>query len=279
MPLILKPVEAARGLRWVRDGFSLFGRQPLAFSTLFALFLFATVLSALVPLLGLVVQMGGLPLVSLGFMVAAQAALMGQRVTPLHFIEPLRGDPARRRSLLVLCAAYATGGILLLLGADLMSNQALDRMREAAASGQDAQVIANILNEPQVGTAALVFGGGWLVLSVLFWHAPALVHWGGQGVGQALFSSTVAVWRSKGAFALYGVAWAALMLGLSFVLVLVMQLFGLLALAPVLATPLGLFLSTVFYVSLLFTFNDSFGGSAPAAPEAQEPPPAEPPAA
>ena len=44
-------------------------------------------------------------------------------------------------------------------------------------------------------------------LSVPFWHAPALVYWQGQGVGQALFSSTLAVWRCKGAFLMYSLAW------------------------------------------------------------------------
>jgi hypothetical protein len=38
---------------------------------------------------------------------------------------------------------------------------------------------------------------------VPFWHAPGLVHWGSQGVGQALFSSTLAVWRCRGAFVVY----------------------------------------------------------------------------
>ena len=46
-------------------------------------------------------------------------------------------------------------------------------------------------------------------LSIPFWHAPALVHWQGQSVGQALFSSTLALWRCKGAFFAYSLAWTA----------------------------------------------------------------------
>jgi hypothetical protein len=45
------------------------------------------------------------------------------------------------------------------------------------------------------------------LLSVPFWHAPALVLWGGQGVWQALFSSTLSLWRAKGAYLVYGLAW------------------------------------------------------------------------
>jgi hypothetical protein len=38
-------------------------------------------------------------------------------------------------------------------------------------------------------------------------------------------------------------------------------------LASVLGVPAGLAFSTVFYVSLIFTFNDSFGGGGGAAAE------------
>jgi hypothetical protein len=46
------------------------------------------------------------------------------------------------------------------------------------------------------------------------------------------------------------------------------MLIGARQLASVLAVPAGLVLSTVFYVSLLFAFNDSFGGTQALPPEA-----------
>ena len=61
----------------------------------------------------------------------------------------------------------------------------------------------------------LLFAGA---LSIPFWHAPALVHWGRQNWAKSLFFSSVALWRNKGAFGLYGAAWLALwMLLLAFV--------------------------------------------------------------
>ena len=45
------------------------------------------------------------------------------------------------------------------------------------------------------------------LLSVPFWHAPALVHWDAQGAAKSLFFSTIAVWRNKGAFIVYSLAW------------------------------------------------------------------------
>jgi hypothetical protein len=86
------------------------------------------------------------------------------------------------------------------------------------------------------------------------------VHWGGQSAGQALFSSTLAVWRSKGAFLVYGLCWIGLSLAAAVLMTAVAQL-GARPLATAMALAGGLLFSTVFYVSLLFTFNDSFGGT------------------
>jgi hypothetical protein len=104
-----------------------------------------------------------------------------------------------------------------------------------------------------VGTTALT------LVTIPFWHAPALVHWAHQGALQALFSSTLAVWRCRGAFVVYALTWFTLMLTLGMLSALLFGLMGLGQLGSVLALPLGLFLSTLFYVSLIFTFNDSFG--------------------
>lgn len=269
MPLLLKPVEASRGPRWIGDAFRLFARKPLAFMALFAVFLFSAMLVSLVPLLGGLVQMMSLPLLSLGFMVAGQSALLDGPVHPRQFIEPLRGDPARRRALLTLCVVYGLAALCILMLADAISNSAWGRFQLLMAKGESAQPeIDALLAEPGVSTALLLAASLGTLLSVPFWHAPALVHWGGQGVQQALFSSTLAVWRSKGAFFVYVVSWVGVVLLFGVVTAVVFALLGLPQMAGVLGLPGGLVFSAVFYLSVLFTFNDSFGG----APRADEGP-------
>jgi hypothetical protein len=254
MPLLLKRVEPARGAGWFRDAFALFVRRPLAFTLMFVTFLATARVVTLVPLLGNLVLMMSAPLLSLGFMVAAQSALLDGVVRPTQFIEPLRTDPARRRALLALCLLYGLAVVLITLVCYLMvSAAALERIEALAGAGEvSLPELLEALDDPSVHASqvtALILGA---LLSVPFWHAPALVHWGEQGVGQALFSSTLAVWRSRGAFTVYGLIWA----GLCILLGLVAVVIGL-----VVALPLGLMLTTVFYISLLFTFNDSFGGT------------------
>ncbi len=260
MALSLKAVEPGRGVRWIADAFKLFARRPLAFSLLFTAFLFAALIVALVPVIGGVLQMMLLPLLSLGFMVASQSALLAGPVGPRQYIEPLRGDAARRKALLLLCLGYGLAAMGILLLCDWMSGSAFARLQTLMAQGSSAQgEIDALLSEPRVGLAlmtGLLLGS---LLSVPYWHAPALIHWGGQGVGQALFSSALAVWRSKGAFALYMAGWCSLILLFGLLSTLLFGLLGAAQLAGLAGVPAGLLLSTVFYVSLLFTFNDSFG--------------------
>ncbi len=266
MPLLLKSVESARGPRWVGDAFRLFKRRPLPFALMFMAFLFAAVIASLVPVVGGVLQMMMLPLLSLGFMVASQSALLDGPVSPRQFIEPLQGNPKQRQSLLMLCVGYGICAALILLLCDVVSDSALMRMQALMARGDSSQAeLQALLNEPGVSLAALLGVGLGTALSIPYWHAPALVHWGGQGVAQALFSSALAVWRSKGAMLTYMITWVALVLGVGVGSALVFGLLGMSQLASLISVPAGLFLSTVFYISLLFTFNDSFGGATPVA--------------
>jgi hypothetical protein len=262
MPLLLKPVAPARGYRWLGDAFRLYARRPLAFTMMFTVFLAAAFLLAWVPLLGNLLPLMLAPMLSLGFMVACQSALLDGPVHPRQFIEPLRGDPVRRRALIVLSVVYGCAALAILYLCELVSGGAMQRLQE---------VMANSAATPAEVTAALSDPGlsaSWLtglllgtLLSAPFWHAPALVHWGAQSAGQALFSSTLAVWRTKGAFFCYALAWLAVFAGFGIVSAVLLGLLGLSVLAQPMAVAAGLLFSTVFYVSLLFTFNDSFGGA------------------
>lgn len=266
MALILKTVPAARGLRWIADAFALFRRRPLAFTALFAVFLFGAMLVSLVPLLGGLVQMMSLPLLSLGFMIAAQSALLDGPVHPRQFVEPLAGDATRRKALLLLCVIYGVAALLVLLLVDGLSDHAWGRLHALIAKGNtDPAEMDALLADPGVATAVVLAALLGTALSVPFWHAPALVHWGGQAAGQALFSSALAVWRCKAAFFAYFMGWVGLILVFGVLTAVVFGMLGLAGQVALLAVPAGLAFSTVFYISLLYCFNDSFANATPAA--------------
>jgi hypothetical protein len=261
MSLQLKTVPSAQGWRWMRDGFRLFARQPLGFSVMFVAFLFAALVTAVVPLAGALVMLAAVPLLSLGFMVASESALGGGPVHPGQYFVALRGDPVRRASLLVLCAMYGAAALVVLLVSDWVDGGTFEQLQRLLASDGKPTEIDAVLGDPRLGWGLTVRVVLATLLSIPFWHAPALVHWGGQRPAQALFSSSLAVWRAKGAFLAYAMAWLAIIALFGTVTAALSAAVGARELIGVLALPAGLIFSTVFYVSLIFTFNDSFGGA------------------
>jgi len=167
MPLLLKPVPAPQGARWLRDGFRLFGKH----------------------------------------LIASEAALAGKPIHPGHFLAPLKGNAQRRKRQLALCLAYGAATVLVMVVSDAIDDGKFESLQRLMGQGGQAAEVEALLRDPQLFWGVVSRFGLIAALSVPFWHAPALVHWGDQGPAQALFSSTLAVWRSRGAFAVYLMSW------------------------------------------------------------------------
>ena len=276
----LQLVPPRQGALWVRQGFTVFVKQPMGFAGLFATFLFVVFALTLLPVVGPLLLLALLPLGSLGFMVATRSALEGRFRCRGAFIER-RCAPAARSCWRLLSSASSTRRRPKWSSAlsDWIDGGALDALMEAQASGTSSpDVMAAKLADPRLEAGVLLRFGLLGLLSVPFWHAPALVHWGSQGAAKALFFSTVAVWRNKGAFVVYTLTWLGVLLLFALLANLVFGLIGRAQLVPFVAMPASLIFSTVFYASLYFTFADCFtpspaegadgNGSPPDIPEA-----------
>lgn len=272
--MILQTVPARRGVTWVRQGFEAFARQPLAFGALFATFMFAVFVSTLLPLVGSLLLLVLLPLASLGFMVATRNLLDGQRPLPSAFWRPLRGGRHQRIALLQLSLIYAAATFAIMWASDLVDGGALDALMQTMSGSEKVspEVMNERLSHPGLRSGLLFRFGLAGLLSVPFWHAPALVHWDGHNAAKALFSSTLAVWRNRGAFTVYGLAWVGVVLAFTTISSLLFALIGQPQWIALAAMPASLIFSTVFYVSLYFTFADSFVPALPAANGAALPP-------
>jgi len=272
MALILKTPPARQGAIWVRQGFSLFIRQPLAFGFLFTAFLATVLMVSVVPWVGAILGVAALPLLGLGFMVASAEAMAGQRVRLGQMFWSLRGDAGRRRQLLQLCALYAVSALAAMLLADALDGGTMTAFEVSLDSSQNTDTATLALQHEDMLFSLMLRFALVNLIGIPFWHAPALIHWGGQGVGQSLFSSTLAFWRCRGALTVYFLIWGALMLGFGVALSLMATIDGLRAVIPTLLLPGVLMLSSVFYTSLIFPFNDSFGrpSSSPASDSGSE---------
>lgn len=266
MSLRILDVAPRRGLAWVSQAFSLFLKRPLGFSLLFLLFLVTAMILLALPYVGAVLLLAGLPLLTLGFANATRAALAGESVHAGQLVEPLLpgADPGRRRTLFALCAGFAMASALVMLLAEGADGGSFERLQILLAGTRDEAAnkeIDALLADPQLHRGMWLRFGLTGLLAVPFWHAPMLVWWHGQGAAQALFSSTLACWRNKGAFALYLLAWLATVAVFGVVAGLLFTMFGAPQLLAVAALPAGLLFSTAFYVSLYFTYADSFAQS------------------
>jgi len=242
-------VPARRGMRWVRDGLAVFIRRPLAFCVLFLVYL----------LVGPMVMLAVAPLASLGFMIATRQTLAGRFPWPSVFVEPLQASSAQRWAHLKLGLLYALSVALLLWLADSIGGAAFEALREAVREGRtEPNELEPLLGDPSLQTGWLLAAVGMAAIAIPFWHAPALVHWGGHGAAQSLFFSVVACWRNKGALAVYWLGWAAVIVLFAFGSTTVLALLGVPQLAVLIFMPAVLMLSSAFYASLYFTFAESF---------------------
>jgi hypothetical protein len=261
----LQQVAPGRGTVWVRKGFQVFGRQPLGFASLFAAILFVSLLLSVIPLLGSIAALALAPAVSLLFMIASRRAAAGQTAMPGAIVELFQAGRTRVIALVKLGLAYVVATFLLFWLASLLDGGALASffatLRDAKLTPETA---AARVAEPGVQFGLLLRLLVLGVLSIAFWHAPALVFWGDPGWAKSLFFSTIALWRNKGAFTIYSLVWLALLMALLAIVSIGAGLFGSERVALV-AAPLMLVFMTLFYASLWFTFADCFTPADPIA--------------
>lgn len=260
MALKLLSVSPLQGLAWVRQSLATWASRPIGFIGLYIFGYFTILFTALaLPFIGPWLAVSLVPLISLGFMIATRSAMQGGAVHALQLFEGLRHhDPARRKAQALLCASYGLCVIGVAVLADWAAGGLASKVAPLMSRTATDEQIRQLMSDPAITRGMVVFFGSIAVLSLPYWHAPALVHWGGQSIGQALFSSTVALWRTKGAFAMYLLGWLGLcaaMVSLSQLLSLVP---GLAPLAGVLLMPAALVLTAAFYVSQWLVFRDTF---------------------
>ncbi|MEJ6022523.1 BPSS1780 family membrane protein [Ramlibacter sp. PS4R-6] len=241
----LNIVPAARGFQWVQLGFRTFLKQPLALAAL--VFLYATLGLAMlvVPLLGPFLACALVPVATLGLMAATRVAQESAFPMPTVLFTGLRASRERVRAMLALGAFYAAAILVLAIVVALLV--------PVPAEGKTAMEIAQSDEFRLRVTLTAVF---YIPFSLAFWHAPALVHWHGVPAVKSLFFSFVACIRNLRAFAMYALAWVGIaiaVLAASGVAAAVSQV-----LAAVVFGATSTIATIAFYISLYFTFRDSF---------------------
>lgn len=255
----LRTLPAGTGLTWIRRGFRVFLRRPGGFMGLFGFALLALVLLMMTPIAVQMLALVLMPLLSLGFMIATEDVLNDLPARISAFWLPItRRGPARTALLNVGGAYVVVFALIYLFGDSIDGGQAkawMEAMFTPRADGVMPELVP--LSGPGLFVLALK-AFGLAIVSVPLWHAPALVHWGGQRAAQAMFSSVVALWRTRAAFTVYLLGWSAIGLAFMVAIMALATACGSLQLAIALMTPVSWGLSAMFYVSIWFSFVDTF---------------------
>jgi len=249
----LNIVPASRGAQWVKQGIRTFFKQPLALSGLFFMFMAVMSVLSMTPLLGNALALALLPGATLGLMAATQETTKGKFPMPVVLLSAFRAGRLQLRAMLTLGVLYALG-FLLVLGLSAL----VDGGKFAKLYLLGGTISAELLQDPDFEIASLLAMALYMPLSLLFWHAPALVHWHGVPPVKSLFFSLVACLRNFWAFTVYGLVWLGAFMGMGMLLAVIAGLFGNAEIMAAVLFPGALLMAAMFFTSIYFTFSDSF---------------------
>jgi hypothetical protein len=270
----LQQVPARQGALWVRQGLLIFFKHPLAFTALLASFLFGVLFMAALPWFGPLLSLAALPLLTVGFMIATRKAVEEQtNSTPMVFVQPLQAAAKNRRALVQLGLIFAVCSLAVMTLANWVDGGTFAKLQKMMLSDEvKPEDLRALVDDPRLNWGIVIRFGLAGLLSVPFWHAPALTHWGQQSWGKALFSSWMACWRNKGAFLVYGLTWMAVIILFAVLSSLVLIAQGEPRWVALISLPALVMFSTVFYASLYFTYVDCFSDGSTTTSHAPEAP-------
>ena len=249
----LNVVNARTGSKWVRQGIRVFWKQPIAMSGLFFLFMAIMSLSALLPIVGSFIALTLLPAATLGLMAASREVDLGKFPMPTILAIAFRASKERKRDMAILGLLYALGFVCVMGISALMDGGGFAKLYLVGGK-LDAETIMDPNFQNAMWLSLLLY----MPLSMVFWHAPALVHWHGVPALKSLFFSTVACLRNWRAFLVFGLMWTVVFMSTALILSLVSGLMGDGELVSMTLLPAMLMLAAMFFCSVYFSFRDCF---------------------
>ncbi len=249
----LNIVPAKHGLTWVKQGIRTFWRQPLAFTGLFFLFMAWVSVLSMVPIIGSALALLVLPAATLGLMVATEQAASGKFPMPTVLMVAFRAGQQRLKAMLTLGALYAVTFLLVMALSALIDGGGFAKVYLA-----NAPITPEVVNDPEFQTAMWLATALYIPLSMMFWHAPALVHWHGVPPVKSMFFSAVACWRNLGAFAVYLLAWAGVFVAGATIILTISGAIGGNDLTGAVLMPGALLMAAMFFTSVYFSVKDCF---------------------
>ncbi len=250
---MMEKLPASTGWLWVKEGFTLFRKQPAELSTLFFGYMFLMLALGIIPVIGQLLPLILVPLFSMTFMHACVHIETGKRVYPNLLLVGFRSPAVR--NLVKLGTLYLVAAIVAVGASSLIDGGVFWQ----AITGQIALDTETVRNSNM--TLAMFFSAAvYTPAAMAFWYAAPLIAWQNMGVGKAIFYSFFAVRRAGRAFIIYGLAWVTIGMILP---VIVSSIVGMLLNSSTasifLLLPMSLVLTVIMYCSFYPTYTHLFG--------------------
>lgn len=249
----LHTLPASTGWHWVRAGLRTFWRQPLALSGLFFLMMLLLSLMGYVPLLGKLLAMTLLPAMTLGFMAASEQAQQGKFPMPTVLVTAFRAGPERLRNMAKLGFLYAAGLVVAMLLSSVIDGGTFAKLYLHGGS-----IDPEAVSRPEFAWAAFVALSLYLLLTMVFWHAPALVYWHNLSPIKSLVFSFMGCWYNWRAYLVYGLCWMGISLGVTLLVATVTAFTGDDQVVLTALVPTTLLIASMYFASFYTTFVETF---------------------
>jgi hypothetical protein len=249
----LQVVPARTGVAWVKQGIKTFFKQPLAMGGLFFMFMALISVVSQIPIIGSAIALIVLPSATVGLMAATRVAMEGKFPLPAVLFTAFRSGAKKTQSILMLGALYAVG-FLLVLGVSALFDGGQFASFYLTGGAMTKEIVST--SEFQMATwAAMAL---YLPLSLMFWHAPALVHWHDITPIKALFFSFIACVKNFTAMVIFFLTWLGVFLVGGLMMAIVAGVTGSESAVSFVMLPAALLMAAMFFTSIYLTFKDSF---------------------
>ena len=206
-----------------------------------------------IPWIGNIAGLALMPPVTLGFFVASRQAAQSKFPMPSVLLSGFRAGPEQARNMGTLGAMYA-GAVMLALAVSALADNGTFARVYLLGGNLDAAT----LQSPEFQTAALLAMAVYLPVSMMFWHAPALVQWHAVSPAKSLFFSLLGCWRNIGAFTVYTTVWFGVFMAVAILVALIGMVVGSEEAVNIALFPTLLITAAAFFSSMLFSFEACF---------------------
>jgi len=257
-------LSAKNGIHWIKDGWQIFRRQPLALFTWAMFVSFLLMVSTMIPPIGPIIFVVLMPSISFATLSICRHVLSGKTLSASMWIEPFQQKGVFKR-LLVAGVFYMATNLLAGLLAFLPFAGQVSTALQSMNASNDLMPLLDAVQEPM-----MLFGFLYLIVAAFFWYCPALIGWHQRGLIQSLLYSGIACWRNKWAFIVYGACWVAIFLGVDLATGLLVSVGLSVKTAATLQIPINILVGSVLYCSFYPSYVSVFESLPPLEPSVED---------